>query len=180
MAESPGRMAESPGSLVVKNTFLELEPAPDALVPGQLVRSHTAPPRFAPVAVTGISLYGDDPEAAAGEEDEGKDDDDEGNAEIMGPPPPAPTELQRLQTGNRVYDEPPEDWNWDGGALAAEATPGGAPCQMAVQVQPVQFVPSSPQDAPAGTGPVGPPGDGLPRPQTLQRSTGVGGSGERV
>jgi hypothetical protein len=192
-------MAELPGNegLVVKNTFLELAEPPAAPIPGQLERSHTAPPRFAPVAVT--SIY-DDPDAISGEKVEGNDDDNgEGNAEIMDLPPPAPTELQRLQTGYRVFDEPSEDCQWDGGVRAAEVSPGVMPCQMApivpvyvpmaVQMQPMQAVQVMPTGFPpappeggggGGGGSAGPPGGGPPMPQTLQRSTSVSTNEARI
>jgi len=183
---------------VVNKTFLE--PAPGPPDPGQLMRSQTAPPHFAPVPVTSISLYYDDPDAVASEKDpdDADDADDADDSDGPAPPPPAPAELERLKTGYRVFDEPPEHWQWD--CRGARQGQGGAPSRV-VQMVPVYAAPAavlvqpahaaaSPseqqgvaQDALSGAElPLAPPGEGggPPMPQTLQRSTSVSTRAARI
>jgi len=83
------------------------------------------------MAVTSISLYYDDPDLEKHEENY---DDDEGDDECMPPPPPAPAELERLKTDYRVFDEPSEHWQWNGGALSADASAGVTMIPMAPMV----------------------------------------------
>jgi len=195
-------MAELPGydACVVNKTFLELAPAP---VPGQLQRSQTAPPRFAPMPVTNISLCYDDPDYEI-EKDEEHDGEGEGDDEVM-PPPPPPSELQRLQTYN-VFDEPGEHWQWNSAAADCAGLPRVTMAQMvpvvyaapvAVHMEPMNHLNSMPaninpmghaeqqgiaQDARAlpGGGAPGPPAVGPPMPQTLQRSTSVSTRASRI